>query len=184
MKIMFKLLAVVAACFLPFAASAGHDEKADLPLANKLIVMSLHDAADKALQLAEAIPADTYGYRPMEGVSDVSEVLMHLAGANYFIGKMLGHELPEGINPRELGKGADKEELITIYKASVKHVKKAVKMVSAEAMAEEIEFFGRQAPRGRLALIAADHQHEHLGQLIAYARANEVVPPWSMKDKN
>ena len=23
------------------------------------------------------------------------------------------------------------------------------------------------------------HIHEHLGQSIAYARANEVVPPWS-----
>jgi len=49
-------------------------------------------------------------------------------------------------------------------------------------MTEEIEFFGMTAPRARLALMAADHQHEHLGQLIAYARVNEIVPPWSQCD--
>ena len=26
---------------------------------------------------------------------------------------------------------------------------------------------------------ATTHLHEHLGQLIAYARSNGVVPPWS-----
>jgi hypothetical protein len=28
-------------------------------------------------------------------------------------------------------------------------------------------------------LITATHLHEHLGQLIAYARSNAVTPPWS-----
>ena len=28
-------------------------------------------------------------------------------------------------------------------------------------------------------LLAVVHEHEHLGQLIAYARTNGVVPPWS-----
>ncbi|GAB5559131.1 MAG: hypothetical protein SynsKO_07780 [Synoicihabitans sp.] len=179
MKFFAKTLAVATALAMPFAASAAHHGKHETPLTNQLIVMSLEAAQDKVTQLAEAIPADSYDYRPMEGVSDVSEVLMHLAGANYYIANLLGHGFPEGVNPRELGKGADKSEMIKIYNASVKHAKKAIKMVSAEAMEEEIEFFGMTAPRARLALVMADHQHEHLGQLIAYARANEIVPPWS-----
>jgi hypothetical protein len=28
-------------------------------------------------------------------------------------------------------------------------------------------------------LLTTTHIHEHLGQLIAYARSNDVVPPWS-----
>ena len=150
-----------------------------MPMTNQLIVMSLAAAEDKVLQLAEAIPEDKYDYVPMEGVSNVGEVLMHLAGANYYIANMLGNPVPEGLNPREIGKGADKAGMIKIYKDSVKHTKKAIRMVSKEAMMEEIEFWGMTAPRARLALIVADHQHEHLGQLIAYARANEIVPPWS-----
>ena len=179
MKSLTKILLVSSALALPFAAFAAHHKDHDVPMTNQLIVMSLGAAEDKVLQLAEAIPADKYDYTPMEGVSDVGEVLMHLSGANYYIANLLGHPIPEGINPRELGKDADKAAMIKIYKASVKHAKKAINMVSAEAMAEEIEFFGMTAPRGRLALMVADHQHEHLGQLIAYARANMIVPPWS-----
>lgn len=179
MKSLTKTLLIATAVALPFSAFAAHHQNDEVPMTNQLIAMSLGAAEDKVLQLADAIPSTKYDYTPMEGVSNVGEVLMHLAGANYYIGSMLGHEIPEGINPRELGKGADKATMIEIYKASAKHAKKAIKMVSAEAMAEEIEFFGMTAPRARLALIAADHQHEHLGQLIAYARANKVVPPWS-----
>jgi len=32
--------------------------------------------------------------------------------------------------------------------------------------------------QGALMLLLAD-QHEHLGQSIAYARTNGVIPPWS-----
>ncbi len=28
-------------------------------------------------------------------------------------------------------------------------------------------------------MIVSGHAHEHLGQAIAYARSNGVVPPWS-----
>ena len=28
-------------------------------------------------------------------------------------------------------------------------------------------------------IVTATHLHEHLGQLIAYARSNNVTPPWS-----
>jgi uncharacterized damage-inducible protein DinB len=28
----------------------------------------------------------------------------------------------------------------------------------------------------------ASHNHEHLGQMIAYARSNGVTPPWSVKE--
>lgn len=181
MKSFAKVVAVATAISMPFTAFSAHhgDKKMDVPMTNQLIVMSMDAAQDKVLQLAEAIPEDKYSYAPMEGVSNVGEVLMHLSGANYFIANRLGHAMPEGMNPRELGKGADKAEMIKIYKASVKHLNKGIKMISKEAMMEEIEFFGMTAPRARLALIAADHQHEHLGQLIAYARANEIVPPWS-----
>jgi hypothetical protein len=33
-------------------------------------------------------------------------------------------------------------------------------------------------------MITLGHLREHLGQSIAYARINGVVPPWSKKDKS
>jgi uncharacterized damage-inducible protein DinB len=42
-----------------------------------------------------------------------------------------------------------------------------------------VKLFGRDMTKlGALMLILED-QHEHLGQSIAYARSNSVVPPWS-----
>ncbi len=151
----------------------------DVPMYNKMVVASVSDAADKMVQLANAIPADKYSWTPMEGVSSVGEVLLHVAGANYFIANMLGAAVPEGVNPRALGDSTDKVSTISAYEASVKHVKKALLAVSETAAAEEIDMFGNKAPRARLMLVIADHGHEHLGQMIAYARSNEIVPPWS-----
>lgn len=39
--------------------------------------------------------------------------------------------------------------------------------------------FGQQTSRGGALVRSVTHCHEHLGQAIAYARANGVVPPWS-----
>ena len=150
-----------------------------MPLLNKTIIGSLSAAATKMTQLANAIPEDKYDWTPAEGVATVRGVLSHVSSANYFIGSMLGAKIPEGINPREVGKGANKAELIAAYEASVAFAKAAVSGVSVEAMAEEVEFFGNTVPRAQMALMVADHGHEHLGQMIAYARSNGVVPPWS-----
>ncbi|WP_221032094.1 DinB family protein [Actomonas aquatica] len=176
-----QLVAAAVALSAPFAAFADHHESANpaLPLTNQIIVGSLSAAADKMNQLANAIPEDKYDWSPAEGVASVRGVLTHVSGANYFIGSMLGAKIPEGVDPRKIGEGASKAELIAAYAASVEFAKHAIAGASAEAMAEEIEFFGMKAPRAQLALIIADHGHEHLGQMIAYARSNAVVPPWS-----
>jgi hypothetical protein len=39
--------------------------------------------------------------------------------------------------------------------------------------------FGRQRTFPQLAFGMTGDLHEHLGQLIAYARSVNVVPPWS-----
>src|SRR6266545_3794657 len=44
----------------------------------------LDDVGKKIVDLAQAVPAEKYGWRPAEGVRSVSEVYMHIAGANYF----------------------------------------------------------------------------------------------------
>lgn len=36
-----------------------------------------------------------------------------------------------------------------------------------------------EANYGNLWVRLVPHMHEHLGQVIAYSRANEIVPPWS-----
>ena len=42
-----------------------------------------------------------------------------------------------------------------------------------------MDVFGRKSTARGLWIATAIHLHEHLGQLIAYARSNNVTPPWS-----
>ena len=39
--------------------------------------------------------------------------------------------------------------------------------------------FGNQVTKRTVMSVMVSHMHEHLGQSIAYARTNGVVPPWS-----
>jgi hypothetical protein len=48
-----------------------------------------------------------------------------------------------------------------------------------DARMMEADFFGQRVAASTAVMMASADMHEHLGQLIAYARTNEIVPPWS-----
>jgi uncharacterized damage-inducible protein DinB len=130
-----------------------------------------------AVDLAGAIPAEDYGWRPMEGVRSVSEAIMHMAAANYFFASQLGTPIPEGVDAQGMEAITDKAECVKALEASNAQLAKAFDAVT-DPMAP-IEIFGNPGTVEDMMLIAIGHVHEHLGQLIAYARSNEVTPPWS-----
>jgi hypothetical protein len=43
-----------------------------------------------------------------------------------------------------------------------------------------VKLFGRDATVREVLFTMSNHVHEHLGQSIAYARMNGIVPPWSV----
>jgi len=140
--------------------------------------------SDKVAQLAEAIPAEKYDWRPGEGVRSVKECILHLTSANYYMSSLLGSPIPEGIDTRDLEKSdITKEETISAYKKSVEHIQNAIKNLKSADFDTEVEFFGMKGTKRQVIFIAGDHVAEHLGQLIAYARVNGIVPPWSQKSK-
>ncbi|MCG8528820.1 MAG: DinB family protein [Opitutales bacterium] len=141
--------------------------------------------ADKLVQLAKEFSEEQLAWAPAEGVFTGQGVLEHLISANYFLGSMLGLELPEGLNPREIGESLEgKEETIKTLEESIAFVKKALNGLDAHDLATEIDFFGNKMPKMSVALIVSGHSMEHLGQMIAYARSNGIVPPWSRPQPN
>lgn len=131
------------------------------------------------IQLAEAFSEEQYGWRPMEGVNSVGEALLHVAGANYYIASKLGFAPPEDVDVMGLGKITGKENIIAAIKQSNAFVLEKMDMVETENFGEEVDYgFGKFNRLSGL-LIIMEHNGEHKGQLIAYARSNGVVPPWS-----
>ena len=138
---------------------------------------NLEFVGGRAVQLAEAIPAEAYGWRPMEGVRSVSEAIMHMASANYFFAGRMGVAAPEGLDVQGMESITDKAECVKALEASNAQLAKAFAGIGNTG--EAMEIFGRPGTMEDMMLIAIGHVHEHFGQLIAYARANQIAPPWS-----
>ena len=72
-----------------------------------------------------------------------------------------------------------KDQAIAELQASFVHLHQAMGLTTDANLADTVKFFGQDWSRLRAMVLTVTHLHEHLGQLIAYARSNNVVPPWS-----
>ena len=128
--------------------------------------------------LENAIPQDKFTWRPGEGVRSISEVYLHIAGSNYFIVGFTGVKPPADSKIDEKGT-TDKAKIAGALKASFDWTKDAVSKMSDADLDKEIQMFGMKTSVRNALLVLLSHIHEHLGQSIAYARTNGVVPPWT-----
>ena len=130
--------------------------------------------------LAEATPAEKFSWRPAPGVRSVGEVYMHIAIGNYFLlgqsGVKLAPEMASKIKP-------DTEKAVTEKADVMKWLKDSQEMVREQYAkadrAKKVKFFGSETTVDGMMLRLLVHNHEHMGQSIAYARMIGVVPPWS-----
>lgn len=137
------------------------------------------DMAQKAVSLAEAVPAEKYTWRPA-GARSVSEIFMHIASGNFGFMRLLGVQPPAGIDPRTLEKTVtEKTKAVELLKQSFQHVRQAVLKTSDADLDKSVTFFGQPSTIRNVLYIVGTHQHEHFGLSIAYARMNGVVPPWT-----
>ena len=147
----------------------------------------VNDVQKKFTDLAKAIPEPAYSWRPA-GARSVGEVFLHIAADNYLIPVSMGKPAPAstGISATDF-KTAEtfekrkltKDQIIAELDASFKHLHEAMGLTTDANLNENIKFFGQDWSRQRAMLATVTHLHEHLGQMIAYARSNNVAPPWS-----
>ena len=148
----------------------------------------LHDLdtmRGKFVGLAEAFPQDKYTWRPMDGVRSVSEVLMLAAFEGYnFIPASFGAKAAD-LGSREdaakLRMLTDKAQVIEHLNKGFAHAKKELEALDPATLTGKRALFGKDRSTADIALLVGGDLHEHLGQLIAYARMNQIVPPWSKK---
>ena len=174
-KTVSTLLIAALVCVLsPVHASA--DTKSDM-------MRWIKDADSKLNQLAEAMPANKYAWRPGKGVRSVGEVYMHVASANFGIPTLWGAKPPAGFDIRTYEKSlTSKADIQKALKESFTSVKANIEAMSDADMEKSVNLFGTQTTARGACMLIMSHAHEHLGQSIAYARTNKVTPPWSMAE--
>lgn len=143
---------------------------------------SMETVRNKILAIAEVVPDDKLSWRPAEGVRSIGEVLVHLAGSNYFFASLLGKDVPEGINPMGMEESiTEKAAIIEAINTSFDFMAEMLSGIDEAGLQAPGRWFdGSERPTHVLLHVTSTHAHEHLGQLIAYARMNGIVPPWSM----
>ncbi len=136
------------------------------------------------VSLEGTIPDNKFTWRPGEGVRSISEVYLHIADANYLLLSFAGAKTP--VSLKELmdqktreSSTTDKAKIAEALKASFQWTNDVVSKYADADLEKKVEAFGMKMTVRNLLLTLLSHNHEHLGQSIAYARTNGVVPPWT-----
>ncbi|GGH00170.1 DinB family protein [Silvibacterium dinghuense] len=122
------------------------------------------------------VMAGKYDWKPGQGVRSVSDVFNFIVTENGMLAGVLSG------TPNTGGQRApitDPGKLQEALKTSYASLQKAITTLSDSDLQTHVKLFGEDMTKQDAVMLILEDQHEHLGQSIAYARTNGVVPPWS-----
>jgi len=150
----------------------------------------LKGAESEIVSLAEAMPESAYNFAPKQGAFDkvrtFAQQLKHVAAVNYLVSSAAAKEKA----PVDLGQGENgpdavktKAQVVQFLKDSYAYANKSMAKLTAENQLEAVPAPFSGAPpmtRGELLSLTVSHTMDHYGQIVVYARMNNVVPPASV----
>ena len=131
--------------------------------------------SDKFTGLARVM-SGKYDWRPGQGVRSVADVFNLIVTENRMLAGVLSGTPNTAAKPAPI---TDPEKVQEALKASYVNLQKAITGLSDNDLQAPVKLFGRDMTKQSALMLILEDQHEHLGQSIAYARSNGVVPPWS-----
>jgi uncharacterized damage-inducible protein DinB len=153
-------------------------------------------AEQQLLALAEAFPPERYGWRTAESARSVSEILVHVGAGNFALLSILGVEgapdlyanvegdtvariMAMAARNESLEKSVtDKTAVLAFLRGSLDAVRAAFSTAADAELDRPEVFFKERTTVRRVYLRALCHTHEHMGQLVAYARSMGMPAPW------
>jgi len=165
----------------PGANAAAEDKTSPSYDMKPQALLDLQDMHKKMVGLATAIPAEKYSWRPEAGVRTVSELFLHVTAANYNIPAMISGSTQVAAFKAEGFETSttDKAKIIEQLNQSFSNAEAAIQSMSNADFAKPEKKLGPDANDGDVIYLMIVHNHEHLGQTVAYARLNGITPPWT-----
>jgi uncharacterized damage-inducible protein DinB len=147
-------------------------------------LLDLQGVNKKCVDLAEALPSDKLTWRPSPDTRSFAEVLLHVAGERYGFLSLLGANPPAGFKAGEFDKSTiERDRIVEALNQSWDFTNKTINGMSNADFAKLLPKLGPQANEGDVVYLLVADAHEHLGQLVAYARQNGIVPPWTLEQQ-
>jgi uncharacterized damage-inducible protein DinB len=166
---------LVLAMFLPSVALAQNGAAV-----RDEMMRHFEESMSKFISLAAAMPADKFNWKPSEPAMPVGHVYAHVARYNYwYLSNEMKLPAAPGIGLDTVEAMRNKDQLVALLRNSRDYVRKSLAAMPAGGMDAPSSIYGRAAPQWAILVQLVAHMNEHLGQSIAYARANNITPPWS-----
>jgi DinB superfamily len=170
-------LLAVPALLLSFAGTTHAQEGAQPktpPTPAQAILENWNDVGNRLITMAQDWPEDKYTYKLNPAVRTFQEVLLHIAGSNYdLINHLAGTKVGEAQNNPPVSQYKTKAETVAYLKKSVED---GAALLQKEGDSEVVKHLSGWVGY-------TEHMGEHYGLLVAYYRANGVVPPESRPKK-
>jgi uncharacterized damage-inducible protein DinB len=122
------------------------------------------------------VMAGKYEWKPGQGVRSVGDVFNLIVEENGLLADALTGKTNTGAEPAPI---TDPGKMQDALKASYANLQKAITGLSDNDLQTRVKLFEEDMTKQDALMLILEDQHEHLGQSIAYARTNGVVPPWS-----
>jgi uncharacterized damage-inducible protein DinB len=122
------------------------------------------------------VMAGKYEWKPGQSVRSVGDVFNLIVEENGLLADALTGKTNTGAEPAPI---TDPGKMQDALKASYANLQKAITGLSDSDLQTHVKLFGEDMTKQDAVMLILEDQHEHLGQSIAYARTNGIVPPWS-----
>ncbi len=176
--------------FFALAAAAALAAEGSAPPVSKLFDQDLTTVEKEVVGLAEAMPADKFSFAPtngeFKGVRTFGQQVSHIAAVIYAVSASVLEEK----NPIDMGKSENgpaslqtKEQIVKFLKDAFAYGHRATSSLTSQNLTGMVtSAFGTQkVPRVSMATITVWHSYDHYGQMVVYARMNNVIPPASRR---
>ena len=171
MKRLLIALALLLLCALPYFGQTAQKE----------LTNDWKESAKQLIAMAEAMPAEKYGFKPTPEVRSFGEQVKHVAGGillliNSAQGK---HDLAI---EQTYAKRQTKDEIMAGLREAFDQGQAAINKLTEKSRAEIIDspFVGKMS-RANIFNHTLMHNGEHYGQMVVYLRLNGIVPPASRR---
>ena len=134
------------------------------------LIRRWEQVCQKLTALAEEVPENKFDYRPVQVVRTFADVLRHVAFWNQYVADSARGRKGDG-TANELSRDgySTKTRIVDALKRSAADAADALKG-NASGLSPEM---------AEMVVTFIEHNSEHYGQLVVYARLNQIVPPAS-----
>jgi uncharacterized damage-inducible protein DinB len=139
-------------------------------------VLKWERATAYTLEIARAMPASDYGFRPCPQEMTFGQQLDHMAenmawlAGDYLAAAKFSH-------PLATKKDRTPQETITVLTAALTYAHDAIAATKPDQLGDKKPFFAGPMSKRQIIALMHDHQTHHRGQLVVYLRLKGIKPP-------